>query len=98
MEKVVLAGGPCSDLGILGKKGRKRLGFTSLDSLLSRGEGMVVSHCFRCHPTEFVTEFGDMIEFTTTENDSGGEVKNFLETIEVLLASISVYRETVLNP
>ena len=61
---------------------------------MRRDKGMVFSHCFRCHPAELVPEMGDMIKFTATENDSSGKVKNFLNAIEVLLATITKYGDS----
>ena len=85
---------PCVAVG--DEESSQCLGLTVSDDLLCRQESLVINHRFWGHPAELVTKVGYVIKFTAAENNSRGEVDNFLESVKVFLGAISVNRETVL--
>ena len=85
MEEVILPGSSLADGAISNEQGCYFLGFSALYDLVCDDRGLIIGHTARGQPTKFCSQVGGMVKFTPAENNSSGEVKNFLESIKIFL-------------
>ena len=93
-EEVVLPGRffPC--VTVTDEESSQCLRLTDSHDFLRRQEGLVINHSFWGHPAEFVTKVRHVIKFAASENNSRGEVDNFLESVQVFFLVLGMVLDT----